>query len=113
MQMSAFAANLSTYDNGLYELGLQVTCHDEVFVSDAVKGTIDRRTPSVRTTFPSHGGAVDSPQDIRAVFDEVINCQSTFASVYIGDQTRADVAITCEGTFVYIRPSPQQVVNSA
>jgi hypothetical protein len=106
--MSTISTNLSSVDNGLYDLGIKVTCHGESFISDMTKGLIDRQLPQVVTTFPVNGASVDSSQGIQAVFDEPLNCQRTSATYSI-DQVDFDVALSCTGETVDILFDSTQV----
>ncbi len=106
--VSVIPVDLSGHGNGLYELGIQVTCNGESFISDVTKGSIDRNLPEVLETFPAQGGAVDSSQDIRVVFDEPLNCKATVAILAVGNLT-SRISISCDGSAVRILLNDDQV----
>jgi hypothetical protein len=98
---------------GAYDLGLQVTCQGASFISDTIKGVVDRSAPQVQTTSPLDGGAADSSQDISVEFDEPVDCKRTFAGVAVGDLPPQRTTIVCEGNKVKVIPSAAQVCISA
>ncbi len=100
--MSAFPGDMSLLTNGLYDLGIQVTCHGETFVSDIVKGSIDRHLPEVQTTFPLDGGSLDSFDDIHVIFNEPINCYQTIVIMTLGNQTAIEVPFNCKDELVRV-----------
>ena len=103
------AGNLGVLADGLYELGLQVTCLGETYISDIVQGSIDRKVPEVQATYPAPGGSVDSPQDIRVVFNEPLNCGRSVATFTIAGQPEAEASVSCAGSTVSIVLNAKQV----
>jgi hypothetical protein len=100
--ISVLPIDLTRSGDGSYEVGIQVTCQGQTFISDMTKSLIDRKVPEVISTFPAHGGAVDASHDIRAEFDESLDCQLTFASVAVNNEPAVDVAILCAGSTVRV-----------
>ncbi len=94
---------------GGYDLGLQVTCLGASFVSDTIKGFVDRAAPQVQTTTPLNGGAADSVTEISVTFDEPVDCKLTIVGVSVGDLPPQPASFLCDGAKVKVIPSAAQV----
>ena len=101
--------DLSKVVFGGYDLGLQVTCQGASFVSDTVKGFVDRAAPQLQSTSPPNGGAADAAAEISVTFDEPVDCKLTAAGVTVGDLPPQPATVVCEGTKVKVIPSAAQV----
>jgi hypothetical protein len=94
---------------GAYDLGLQVTCQGASFVSDTIKGLVDRAAPQMQVTAPLNGGAADSAADISVTFDEAVDCKSTIAGVAVGTLAAQPATVVCDGVKMKVIPSAAQV----
>ncbi len=94
---------------GAYDLGLQVTCQGASFISDTIKGVVDRSAPQMQTTSPASGGAVDSATDISVTFDEPVDCKATVAGVAVGTLAAQPATVACDGGKMKVIPSAAQV----
>ncbi len=94
---------------GGYDLGLQVTCQGASFVSDTVKGFVDRSAPQLQSTSPLNGGAADSAADIHVTFDEPVDCELTIVGISFGNLPVQRATAVCEGSKVKVVLWPAQV----
>ncbi len=106
---SVVSLDVSSVGRGEYQLGLQVTCQGASFVSDTVKGFVDRSAPQLQSTSPLNGGVADSAAEISVTFDEPVDCELTAAGVMIGNSPPQPATVVCEGTKVKVIPSAAQV----
>ncbi len=95
--------------HGPYDIFLVVTCQGVTYLSDTVKGVVDRTTPKALVTSPPNHGATDSAQNISVTFDETVNCKLTYAGVSVGDLPPQPAAVACDGATVKVIPSAAQV----
>ncbi len=107
--MSVIPSDLSALDNGLYDIGLKVTCRGEAFISHVVKGSVDRNLPEVVTMTPPNGGSVSSPKGIRVTFNEPLFCVRSLATYSWADSVEQEVAVACAGSAVDILFDAAQV----
>ncbi len=107
--MSTIVADVGILGDGTYDVGIQVTCQGETFISDVIKGSIDRKVPEVKSTFPRNGGSVDSPHDIHIIFDEPLECGLTFVTMSVSGEQAVEVQFVCKGASIQILPTATQV----
>ncbi len=107
--LEMLTASFEQLGNGLYEIGIQMICHGETFVSDTIKGSIDRKAPEVRSTFPQSGASLESSDGISVVFDEPLDCQLSFASISMDNHVAIEVPMSCNGVAVRILLAEIQV----
>ncbi len=107
--LAAIAAEMSALTDGDYDLGIQVSCRGDIFVSDVVKGLIDHKPPTVQTTLPADGGSISSPEDIHVVFDEPLACKYTLATFQVAGQNATELSFSCDGSIVQFVPTSSQV----
>ncbi len=106
--MSLIPVEIGSVPDGQYELGLEVTCYEQTFLSDTMRGSIDRSAPQVKSTTPAEGGAVDSQGTVEVLFNEPVDCSLSLATLTVGALEQA-VAIECDGAQVTVQLTDEQV----
>ena len=107
-------ADLSDADDGLYQLGLRVSCTDETYVSDTVSLVIDRTAPQVlpQSVLPP-GRALTVGGAVGVSFSESVDCASSVVSASLSDGTvlvsGTHFKIICTADRMYIKFTAAQV----
>ena len=113
---SLIQVDLDLFDttDGQYQLGLQVSCADEMYVSDTISLSIDRAAPyALRNSVVPPGHSLTVGGDIGVSFSEPIDCSSLVMGASLDDgavfAVGSNMSLVCSGTTLHLLFEPEQV----